>query len=365
MSQLIRTSLYTLFELQLALGFSKPLYICSKRWADRLPEGAPVFSHFDPNPDFDQCAAGKCMFERKNCDALIAIGGGSAMDTAKGIKAMLLASSPVAALRGEYPGSHAYPLICVPTTAGSGSEATQTAVMYVDGQKHSLSHPMLLPQGVILDSSLLKTLPYAMKRSCALDALCQAIESFWSKSASEESRTLARKAMDDILHVFIPYLQGDPEAARIMLTASFTAGQAIQMTRTTAAHAMSYQITKRLGYPHGDACALSLPYLWMRLNQDPAFQECGRLLSDIMGVEPSEAPLLFLGLTLDTGLTAPGCPDPELLEYLTDSVNLERLGNHPQALSRADIRDVYVQALTPPSDELAQQALNIWRHHGS
>ena len=85
MSQLIRTSLYTLFELQLALGFSKPLYICSKRWADRLPEGAPVFSHFDPNPDFDQCAAGKCMFERKNCDALIAIGGGSAMDTAKGI----------------------------------------------------------------------------------------------------------------------------------------------------------------------------------------------------------------------------------------------------------------------------------------
>ena len=365
MSQMIRTSLDALSDLQLTLGISRPLFVCSKRWAQRLPKGAPVFSRFDPNPDFDQCAAGTSMFQRKHCDGLIAIGGGSAMDTAKGIKAMLLSSSPTAALLGQYPGSTAFPLICVPTTAGSGSEATQTAVLYVDGQKHSLSHPMLYAQGVILDASLLATLPVSMKRSCALDALCQAIESFWSNASSEESRAIAGPAMQEILRVFVPYLQGDPQAAETMLHASYAAGQAIQLTRTTAAHAMSYQITKRMGIPHGDACALTLPYLWLRLNNDPGFAVTGTLLADVLGVSSVDAPLLFLGLSMDTGLLPPGCPDEELLEYLTDSVNLERLGNHPQHLSRDDIRDVYIQALTPASEELAAKALAVWRHHGN
>ena len=141
MSQMIRTSLDALSDLLSAVGMTRPLYVCSRRWTSRLPDGAPVFSHFEPNPDFDQCAAGVSMFQRKGCDGLVAIGGGSAMDTAKGIKAMLLSTSFPAALLGQYLGSHAYPLICVPTTAGSGSEATQTAVLYVDGQKHSLPIP--------------------------------------------------------------------------------------------------------------------------------------------------------------------------------------------------------------------------------
>lgn len=363
MSQMIRTSLDALSDLLSAVGMTRPLYVCSRRWTSRLPDCAPVFSHFEPNPDFDQCAAGVSMFQRKGCDGLVAIGGGSTMDTAKGIKAMLLSTSFPAALLGQYPGSHAYPLICVPTTAGSGSEATQTAVLYVDGQKHSLSHPMLLAQAVILDPSLLSTLPADMKRSCALDALCQAIESFWSKAATTESQMIAGPAMQVIFHWFLPYLQGDRQAAEQMLHASYAAGEAIQMTRTTAAHAMSYQITKQLGIPHGDACALTLPYLWMRLTRDPAFIKPGSMLASRMGVSFNDAPLLFLGLCLDTGLYPPRCADPELLDYLTDSVNIERLGNHPQPLTREDIRALYIQALNPAPEEMAEKALALWRHH--
>ena len=222
---------------------------------------------------------------------------------------------------------------------------------------------MLLAQGVILDPSLLSTLPADMKRSCALDALCQAIESFWSKAATTESQMIAGPAMQVIFHWFLPYLRGDRQAAEQMLHASYAAGEAIQMTRTTAAHAMSYQITKQLGIPHGDACALTLPYLWMRLTRDPAFIKPGSMLASRMGVSFNDAPLLFLGLCLDTGLYPPRCADPELLDYLTDSVNIERLGNHPQPLTREDIRDLYIQALNPAPEEMAEKALALWRHH--
>ena len=74
MSQMIRTSLDALSDLLSAVGMTRPLYVCSRRWTSRLPDGAPVFSHFEPNPDFDQCAAGVSMFQRKGCDGLVAIG---------------------------------------------------------------------------------------------------------------------------------------------------------------------------------------------------------------------------------------------------------------------------------------------------
>ena len=254
---LVFPSLAFLPDLLRTLHMQRPLLVCSSRWADTLRKvcpDAPMFSSFSANPDFDQCAAGLCMLERYACDGLLAMGGGSAMDTAKTIKGMFLSPTPARALEMKY-SEGTLPLICIPTTAGSGSEATQTAVVYVDNRKFSLSHPSLLPDGVILDPAPLQTLPFAQKRSCALDALCQAIESYWSKSATMESCTLAQKAICGIFPILPAYLSEDRAAALAMLTFSHMAGQAIQLTRTTAAHAMSYQLTKCLGIPHGDACA--------------------------------------------------------------------------------------------------------------
>ena len=199
MMQTVLSSIRDLPDLLRELQISKPLYVAGERWRGRLPEDAAVFSAFSPNPDFDQCGAGLCMFRRRACDALVAIGGGSCMDTAKTIKALLLSSSPQAAIRNAYPGSDAYPLILIPTTAGSGSEATQTAVVYVDGQKQSLSHPALLARAVILDAELLATLPPSMRRSCALDALCQGIESWWSVNSTDESKEYSKKAIELIM----------------------------------------------------------------------------------------------------------------------------------------------------------------------
>ncbi len=351
MSRIILDSLSQLPDFLKALNISKPLTVTSGRWLNTLrpvlsplfsPAVIPVFSAFSPNPDFDACAAGLCMLERKGCDGLIAVGGGSAMDTAKAIKAMYLSPTPADALNMRLGGTAPLPLILIPTTAGSGSEATQTAVVYVDGAKFSLSHPGLMADGVILDPAFLRTLPAAQRRSCALDALCQAIESYWSRAASPASRLLAGPAVSGIASVFPAYMAGDAAAEKAMLHWSYQAGEAIQLTRTTAAHAMSYQLTKRLGIPHGDACALTLPYLWQRLLGTPAVQALASLLQL---AAPEDGPVFFLRLCRRFGLTPPGLPDPELLEELVNSVNVERLNNHPESLTREDIREIYRLAL--------------------
>ncbi len=353
MPRMVRYGLSQLPSLLRDLGVTKPLLVSSRRWLDTaapylasFPSYA-VFSSFEPNPDFDQCASGLCMLERKGCDGLVAIGGGSTMDTAKTILAMHMSPSPSQALAMQYDTASCLPLILIPTTAGSGSEATQTAVVYVDGRKYSLSHPALLSLGVILDASLLRTLPAPMRRSCALDALCQAIESFWSRSATQESRAIAGPAAKGILHTFSSYMSGDENAEKDMLRLSYEAGEAIQLTRTTAAHAMSYQLTKLLGIPHGDACALTLPWLWQRMTDTPVTRE----LSRVLGIRTEEGPDLFRQLCRTYGLLPPGVPSEKILDALTDSVNTERLGNHPEPLSRQDIREIYIQALTAPETE--------------
>ena len=163
------------------LGVRKPLAVCSNSLRPALAEALgeqphAVFSGFHANPDFQDCAAGRAMYLAQGCDGLVSLGGGSAMDTAKAIKALLVAPDAGAVLAGQW---EARPLahLAIPATAGTGSEATSIAVMYVEGKKHSLDHPALLPEAVILDPDLLASLPLYHKKSCALDALCQGIES--------------------------------------------------------------------------------------------------------------------------------------------------------------------------------------------
>ncbi len=361
----VASSLDQLPSLLASLGVKNPLYVCSARWVRTLnAQKAPVFSDFHANPDFDACAAGMCMYLRRRCDGLVAMGGGSAMDTAKGIRAMLLSPSPERALDMIYTGI--CPMICIPTTAGSGSEATPTAVLYVDGAKFSLSSPALVPDHVILDESTLASLPFEMKRSCALDALCQAIESYWCRSATASSRSIAGNVISGILQVLRVYLEYNA-CSGAMLRLSYRAGQAIAITRTTAAHAMSYQVTKCLNVPHGDACALTLPFLWLHALKNPALSPVMEELASLMGVpSPEDAPLLFLGMCRAFGLKAPGMPEKDIFDHLVSSVNVERLGNHPETLTRGDLAEIYRLALDPASAaEIRERADAVWRTYGT
>lgn len=363
-----RGSLARVGELAARLGITRPMLVGGSALAaraDAMGITGPRFSGYHPNPDLADCEAGAALYRAEGCDGLISLGGGSAMDTAKGVKALLLAGDLEAVKASRLPADVPLPHIAVPATAGTGSEATSTAVTYVDGQKLSVAHPSLLPDGVVLDASLLDTLPDYHKKASALDALCQGIESYWAKAATEDSRVHAYLAILGVLDNLRAYLAGDVHAAGEMLEAAYRSGRAIEMTRTTAAHAMSYQLTKRLGYAHGHACMLTLPYLWERLSEDETQLPILMELADRMRLgNEAMAPRLLKGMLIDLGMEPQGTPDAATLDALTDSVNPERLGNHPMALDRAAIRAIYVRALTPVSGMERQMCLDLWRYYG-
>lgn len=359
-----RDSLVRLQEMMDGLKMRRPLLVTGDRLNAALAAQTdltlPRFSGYHSNPDFADCAAGAAMYRDHACDGLISLGGGSAMDTAKGIKAMLLAGTEEGALAYAF-SQEQIPHIAIPATAGTGAEATQFAVVYLQGMKHSLSHPALLPEGVLLDAALLDTLPDYHKKSCAMDALCQGIESWWATGATPESRVHAEAAICGTLDSIIPYLAGDRAAAEGMLQASYRSGEAIQISRTTAAHAMSYRLTHHFGIAHGHACAVTLPVLWELMLQDEAQVSTVQGLSRAMGLaDPAQGPRLFRGLMLTIGLEAPPMPSPAVLDDLASSVNAQRLGNHPQHLTQDMLRQVYICAMTPLSEAERLACLKAW-----
>ena len=261
-------------ELLSQLGASRPLVVTNPHFATsyvpRLMKGAPaydVFTGFDANPTYEQVLEGVRLFRERGCDALVSVGGGSAIDIAKCIKLFApMDTDGISPRFVELPRAYSpLPHIAIPSTAGTGSESTHFAVMYVDGIKNSISHPCLQPDVAILDASLLVSLPDYQKKATLLDALCQAIESYWSVKSSPTSRTYARVAIPLVVNNYEAYLAGSLNASEKMMRAANLAGKAINLTTTTAAHAMSYKITSLYGAAHGHAVALCLPVVWRRL----------------------------------------------------------------------------------------------------
>jgi len=349
-----------------ALSMQRPMLVCggrmAKTFAERTDTSLPVFSGYHPNPDLADCEAGAEMYRAQGCDGLISVGGGSAMDTAKAIKALLLTGDMDAVKRSDLPEDTWLPHIAVPGTAGTGAEATPIAVVYVNDEKLSLDHPVLLPEAVVLDGSLLDTLPDYHRKACAMDALCQGVESFWARRATQESRVHAERAVAGVLRNLNAYLAGEADAQDAMLEAAYESGCAIRISRTTAAHAMSYQLTKRLGYAHGHACLLTLPTLWVHLHLSGQGGEALMTLARVMGVpDPAFVPGLLTGLLAATDMLPGQLPEDDTLDALAASVNTQRLGNHPEALTAEELRKVYVRSLTPLDDEAKETALRIWR----
>ena len=365
-----RDSLRKVPEMMEKLGMKSPMIVGSEKLIPRLRKmealkKVPAFTGYHANPDLQDAETGVRLFTEKGCDSLISLGGGSAMDTAKAMKAWLCSGDADKVRRNEITERN-LPHLAIPGTAGSGAEATANGVLYENDRKMSIGHPSLLPEGVILDSTLLDSLPVYHKKSCALDALSQGIESYWAKSATEDSRVHAYLAILGVLDNLRAYLAGDPHAAQEIMEAANQSGKAIFFTRTTAAHAMSYQITKLLGLAHGHACLLTLPVLWDRMcaeeDQKPLMQE---LASRMRLGDPMMGSRMLRGMLIDLEMEAPAMPGEDVIQQLTDSVNLERLGNHPMELDRKDIEKIYRQAFRPILEPERQACLDIWKYYGA
>ena len=311
------------------------------------------FSDFSPNPKYEQVCKGIEAFNGNGCDAIVAIGGGSAIDVAKCIKLFCRMDSNENYLKQDFVDTE-IPLIAVPTTAGTGSESTRYAVIYYNDEKQSITHQSIVPDYAVLDSSLLKTLPIYQKKCAMLDALCQGIESWWSVNATDESKEYSKMAVETIMQNWRQYIfDEDEHAAEQIILGSNYAGRAINITQTTAPHAFSYKLTSLYGIPHGHAVAICLPVIWLFMlnHMDKCIDSRGTsYLSDIfmeiayaMGVNsPSVAIELFREMLCEMELKQPVSiyRDQELY-VLSSSVNPVRIKNNPIALDDGVIVKIY------------------------
>lgn len=310
------------------------------------------FNDFAPNPSYEDVCKGVKLFQESCCDTILAIGGGSAMDVAKCIKLFSSMDNKSNYLLQEYKDS-GIPLVAVPTTAGTGSESTKYAVIYFEGEKQSVTHESIVPDYVVLDSAVLKTLPLYQKKCTLLDALCQAIESWWSVNSNDESKALSASAVKLIVENCDEYINENTEtSAEKMLLASNHAGRAINITQTTAPHAMSYKLTSMYGLPHGHAVALCLPKVWayMYKNVDKCIDSRGSeylikvfgTIADAMRATSVEQAIAEFEKKLAVwGLVFPGAKSTGDISALAESVNPVRLKNNPVYLSNDVLFELY------------------------
>lgn len=347
-------------KLFLVIDSSYP-FLNIKDEIEALPVEEKVkFPDFTPNPLYEQVCKGIDLLKSTQCDTILAVGGGSAIDVAKCIKLAVLAKEgndaiipPIVNTRVECDGTK-LPFIAIPTTAGTGSESTHNAVMYYEGAKQTVTNDGVLPDYAVLEPSVLKTLPLYQKKCTMMDALCQGIESWWSVNSTEESYEYSRKCIELIMANWRKYIfeNDDEAAANIMLGANY-GGRAINITATTAAHAMSYKITSLYGLPHGHAVAVCLPEIWEYMigHMDKCIDKRGQeFLTDIfskiattMGYStPEEAIAAFRVMMKEMDLKNPVSNEREEdLNSLTSSVNPIRLKNNPILLDKETIRGLY------------------------
>ncbi len=192
-------------------------------------------------------------------EQIIAIGGGKVIDLAKIASLNLPQETLCQKLQNDdYSIPRALDLTCIPTTCGSGSEATSFAVCYMDDHKYSISHPSLLPDVVVLDANVLTSQTTTQAKIGALDAVCQAIESMFSKQANDQSIEYSQQSLTIGLEALkrIGQKQITFEEYHALQSAAHLAGQAINITKTNVPHALSYYLTLHHKVPHGLAVAL-------------------------------------------------------------------------------------------------------------
>ena len=223
--------------------------------------------------------------------------------------------------------------------------------MLYDGfHKFSVAHESLLPDYSIIDPDLTHSLPPLQTAISGMDALCQGIESLWSKGSTDGSRELSKKAIKLAIDNMSNSVLNPTDANRkAMAQSSNLAGRAINISKTTAAHAFSYPLTRFLGIPHGHAVSLTIGEFIIH-NSENSVQQKSTLrlfneLFDILGVSnPIEAKILLRDLMENIGLYT---RLPSSISYrdtvsdIVSNVNLERLANNPSKVSNKDLRKIF------------------------
>lgn len=310
------------------------------------------FAEFTPNPQLEEIERGVEKYVAAPRDVIVGVGGGSALDVAKMISIFSgnrhAQSEQLVRQQAtiERPGP---PVIAIPTTSGTGAEVTHFSALYLQGVKHSVAHPYVLPTVAIVDPQLTHSVPPQVTASTGLDACCQAMESLWAVGSTAVSQDHAAEALSLALQYLTRAVRAPcPESRRGMARAAHLAGRAINISKTTASHALSYTLTADFGVPHGQAVALTIGAL-LAYNAGVTDQDCvdprgpgyvcqsiARILN-VLGCEDvasgqRKMTLLVQSIDCPTNLSEIGAGSLASRQAIAARCNAERMSNNPRRL---------------------------------
>ena len=324
-----------------------------------------VISDLPAEPSCDEAQGIIDKFRSAGADLIVAAGGGSVMDVAK-LASIAADGSPTVRELLDHPelGKKSIATIMIPTTAGTGSEATMNSIVAVPEKqlKVGIVNPEMIPDYVILDGSLLKNLPGKIAASTGIDAMAHAVECYTSNKANPFSNLFAKEAAR-LIFGNIEEACENPEAEEAktnMLIAAFYAGAAISASGTTAVHALSYPLGGKYHIPHGVSNAMLLLPV-MRFNQSACLKEFGELYDAVEGKEGQSEQMTaeekaekLLGrmeeiirrLEIPSSLAAFGIGEEALEDLVSAGLEVKRLlNNNKKEVTAEAARQLYLEIM--------------------
>jgi len=323
------------------------------------------FNSFSSNPTIDEIKKGTDLFKKNQFDIVISVGGGSAIDIAKAINVLSFQKENAEVyLKGKKElEEEGLPLIAVPLTAGTGSESTRFSTIYIDKKKYSLSSERhILPNYAVIDPSLHESMSKRLTAITGLDALTQSIESLWSVNSNNESIQYAKKSIKLSLNAIVKAVINPDRRLRVdMAKAANLSGKAINISKTTACHSISYPITSYFNIPHGHAVALTLPEI-IEYNYNISSNDCidkrgvkfvkermSELLKLLDCRDGKEANIkiknLMKQIGIETKLRDLNIDVKDIEIILNEGFTADRMNNNPRKINRNDLENILSELL--------------------
>ena len=318
-----------------------------------------IYSEIAGEPTDVMIEKGLAQYKAERCDFLVALGGGSPIDSMKAIGSLVKNGGSISDYMGKVIDVEMPPMVAIPTTAGTGSEVTAFSVITDHKRNYKLTvfSYELIPAYALLDPTLLTSVPASVAAACGVDALIHAEEAYVSLDASPFSEAMSEKAMELIGRSIRTYVadRSNREAASDMLAGSLFAGMAFSWARLGNIHAMSHPVSAFYNVPHGVANGILFPYV-VKYNEEAAFEKYRKIYNNI-STEKKSAEEFSKGmleqavrelnkqLGIPAKLSDVGVTREHFSQMTEDAMKSGNIAINPQKTVREDILALYKEAL--------------------
>ncbi len=321
----------------------------------KLNKEIVFFTKKNSFPDYNELIQITKFANNFKPDLILAIGGGSVIDYAKIVSVLDLNEKNLKKkiISNDINFKKKYKILAIPTTAGSGAEVTSNSVIYIDKIKYSLENKYIRPDNFLLIPELVSTGSNKIKASSGFDAISQAIESMLSKKSNSTSLKFAKKSLEISIKYFIKYLKKNNNENNFkMCVSSNLAGEAINISKTTAPHAVSYPFTSYFGINHGHAVALNLSkflkFNYMNIDKSDTSFNLNERYKQIFNATKTkniyelEALIQHIAkeANLELNYNKLGINIKNKINLILSGINEQRLKNNPVNLTIKDVKKI-------------------------